>query len=212
MEQPIRAKPGAAVHVLTAGGLAGLGVAGALELRRRRRRRQALETTEAPRLRDDFPETVEAGAVLRRRGLSVATAESCTGGLLCAALTAVAGSSAYVRGGVVAYANDVKSSLLGVPAELVETHGAVSEPVAAAMAAAVRRRLAADVGLAITGVAGPGSEGTTKPVGLVFVAISGPGQHQLVERIDEDHGREGNRALAVHRALRLCIAAAGRAS
>ncbi len=114
----------------------------------------------------------EVVALLRRQGLSVATAESLTGGLVCAALTSVPGASAVVRGGIVAYAAQVKISLLGVPADLVRTHGTVSTPTAVAMAAGARRALGADVAVATTGVAGPEpSEG--KPVGTVHVAVSG---------------------------------------
>jgi nicotinamide-nucleotide amidase len=159
-----------------------------------------------------FPEAVLAGDALRRAGLKVAVAESCTGGLLGAALTAVAGASVYVRGGVIAYADDVKSSLLGVPAKLIDEHGAVSEPVAEAMASGARRGLGADVGLGITGVAGPGAEGSDKPPGLIFVAVAGPGEKVRVVRLEGDRGREVNRAAAVREALRLCTAAAGGAA
>jgi nicotinamide-nucleotide amidase len=88
-------------------------------------------------------------------------------------LTEVAGSSAWVLGGVVAYANEVKTGQLGVPSELLESHGAVSEPVARAMADGVRSRLGADVGLAITGIAGPGGGSEAKPVGTVVIAATG---------------------------------------
>ncbi len=128
-------------------------------------------------------------------------AESCTGGLLGAVLTAVPGSSAYVRGGVIAYDNAVKIDQLGVDAELIRTRGAVSEEVAAAMARGVRDRLGADVGVGITGVAGPGAE-AGKPAGLVFVAIDSPGGGAVV-RLDGDRGREANRAGAVRAALGL---------
>jgi PncC family amidohydrolase len=164
---------------------------------------------DGPVLARAFAEARDVGAALRRAGLSVAVAESCTGGLLGAALTAIPGASAYVRGGIIAYADDVKSDLLDVDGDLVDTHGAVSEPVAAAMAAGVRRRLRADIGLAITGIAGPDADATGKPVGLCFVAVDGPGGGGRVEKIDEDRGREANRALAVHVALRLCREAVG---
>jgi nicotinamide-nucleotide amidase len=108
---------------------------------------------------------------------TIATAESCTGGLLAARLTDLAGSSEYVRGAIVAYANDVKVSEAGVPAELIETHGAVSQEVAEALARGARERLEADVGVGITGVAGPGGGTEEKPVGLVWlsVAVGAPG-------------------------------------
>ncbi len=109
----------------------------------------------------------------RKRELTLATAESCTGGLVAARLTSVAGSSDVFRGAVVAYANDVKAGELGVPEELLERHGAVSAEVAAAMAAGARERLGADVALAVTGVAGPGGGTPEKPVGLVYLHAEG---------------------------------------
>ena len=110
----------------------------------------------------------------RARKLRLATAESCTGGLVAVRLTDVPGSSDVVLGGVVAYANEVKVSELGVPAELLEEHGAVSGEVAAAMAAGVRTRLGAEVGIGVTGVAGPGGGSKEKPVGLVHFHVSAP--------------------------------------
>jgi nicotinamide-nucleotide amidase len=119
--------------------------------------------------------TMEAvvGDLLKARGWSIAVAESCTAGLLLGRLTEVPGSSAWVLGGVVAYANDVKTSFLDVPGELLELHGAVSEPVAVAMASGVRRKLGADVGIAVTGIAGPDGGSEAKPVGTVVIAASG---------------------------------------
>lgn len=117
-------------------------------------------------------ETV-VGDLLRQRAWTIAVAESCTAGLVLGRLTEVAGSSAWVLGGVVAYANEVKTGQLGVPSELLESHGAVSEPVARAMADGVRSRLGADVGLAITGIAGPGGGSEAKPVGTVVIAATG---------------------------------------
>ena len=112
------------------------------------------------------------GGLLQDHGWRVAAAESCTGGMLLARLTDVPGSSAWVQGGVVAYANDVKMASLGVEAALLDTHGAVSEPVARAMAEGVRRQLATDVGVAITGIAGPGGGSDDKPVGTVVIAVA----------------------------------------
>jgi PncC family amidohydrolase len=109
---------------------------------------------------------------LRERRQTLAVAESCTGGLLAKTLTDVAGSSDVVLGGAVAYSNASKTALLGVPAELVAAHGAVSEPVAAAMAQGARERLGADVAVATTGVAGPGGGTAQKPVGLVCFGIA----------------------------------------
>ena len=112
------------------------------------------------------------GSLLNARSWKIAVAESCTGGLVLGRLTDIAGSSAWVTGGVVAYANEVKIEQLGVPAELIAAHGAVSEPVAKAMAEGVRTRLHADVGLAITGIAGPSGGTPEKPVGTVVVAMA----------------------------------------
>ena len=119
---------------------------------------------------------VVVGDGLRARGLTLALAESCTGGMAAARLTEVPGSSAYIAGGVVAYANHVKINSLGVPAELLASVGAVSEPVAAAMAEGVRQCLGADIGVAITGIAGPDGGTAEKPVGTVCFSIAGPGE------------------------------------
>ncbi len=111
--------------------------------------------------------------VSRRRGVRIAVAESCTGGMLGARFTAVPGSSDVFAGGVIAYDNSVKRSLLGVMDAEIDEHGAVSEVVAAKMARSVREMLAADVGIGITGVAGPGGGTAAKPVGMVWVAQDG---------------------------------------
>lgn len=111
--------------------------------------------------------------LLLERGLTVATAESLTGGLLCSELVAIPGASGVVLGGVVSYATRVKVDVLGVPAELVAEHGVVSEQCALAMARGVREVLQADVGIATTGVAGPDTQ-DGRPVGTVFVAVSTP--------------------------------------
>jgi nicotinamide-nucleotide amidase len=107
----------------------------------------------------------------RRQGLTIGVAESCTGGLLGARLTAIPGSSDVVRGGIIAYHNDLKSGQLGVDANVLATHGAVSEPVVQQMAAGARRAAGSDIGLAITGIAGPGGGTAEKPVGLVWIAV-----------------------------------------
>ena len=149
-----------------------------------------------------FPEGVPLGAALRGGGRTVAVAESCTGGLLGAALTSVAGASDYVRGGVIAYDDEVKALLLGVSRQVLVREGAVSEAVAREMAAAARVRCRADIGVAITGIAGPGGATPGKPVGLIFVAATGPGG-VAIGRLEGDHGREANRARAVREAIRL---------
>jgi nicotinamide-nucleotide amidase len=116
---------------------------------------------------------VVVGDLLKSRGWTIAVAESCTAGLVLGRLTEVPGSSAWVRGGVVAYANDVKTTQLGVPDATLAALGAVSEPVARAMAEGVRTRLGADIGLAVTGIAGPDGGSEAKPVGMVVIAASG---------------------------------------
>jgi len=117
----------------------------------------------------------------RELGLTLATAESCTGGLVAALLTEIPGSSDVFLGSVVAYANEVKAASLGVPEEILARHGAVSAETAAAMAAGARERLGADAAIATTGVAGPGGGTPEKPVGLVYTAVAGP----MGERVDE---------------------------
>lgn len=118
--------------------------------------------------------------LLIRRDLTVATAESLTGGLVCSELVSVPGASRVVLGGVVSYATQVKIQVLGVPAELVAEHGVVSEPCARAMAQGVRRALGADVGISTTGVAGPDRQ-DGQPVGTVFVGVSSADGTVVVE-------------------------------
>lgn len=115
------------------------------------------------------------GDLLASRRLSIAAAESCTGGLLMSRLTDIAGSSSYVRAGVVAYDNTDKTALLDVPEALLTRHGAVSEPVAMAMAEGIRSKTGADVAVGITGIAGPGGGTKEKPVGTVVIAVLAPG-------------------------------------
>jgi PncC family amidohydrolase len=160
-----------------------------------------------PALAPAFPEAASLGEHLVEAGMTVAVAESCTGGLLGAVLTANTGSSRYMRGGVIAYADDLKAEHLGVGRHLLATHGAVSAEVAMAMAAGARSRFEATMGVAVTGVAGP-SASEQKPAGLVFVAVVSPGTSQVI-RLDEDRGREANRANAVHAALALMADAIG---
>jgi nicotinamide-nucleotide amidase len=138
----------------------------------------------------------------RDAGLTLGTAESCTGGLVAGRLTSVPGSSDVFRGGVVAYDDDVKHDLLGVPEELLRAHGAVSAEVAAAMAGGARERLGVDVAVSVTGVAGPGGGTPEKPVGLVFIHASGPMGERPV-RIEIPGEREWVRARATATALHL---------
>ena len=120
------------------------------------------------------------GDLLKERGYTIAAAESCTGGLFTSRLTDVPGSSTYVRASVVAYAYEDKTALLGVPTEMLNAHGAVSEPVAVAMAEGIRERTGADVTIGITGIAGPGGGTPDKPVGTVVIAAIVPGQPAYV--------------------------------
>lgn len=127
---------------------------------------------------DERPMEHVVGSLLLARGYTVAAAESCTGGLLTSRLTDVPGSSAYVQLAVVAYSNQAKIDVLGVPGNLIAAHGAVSEPVAQAMATGVRTRAGTTLGIAITGIAGPGGGTPDKPVGTVAIAVEGPwGSH-----------------------------------
>jgi nicotinamide-nucleotide amidase len=137
---------------------------------------------------------------LQRSGSTLAAAESCTGGLLSARITDVPGASAVFLGGVVSYSNDVKERVVGVPRELLVAHGAVSEPVARAMASGVRDEFGAGWGLAITGIAGPTGGTEEKPVGLVHWAVAGPGGVTAMDRVFPGD-RPTVRLWSVHSAL-----------
>jgi nicotinamide-nucleotide amidase len=126
--------------------------------------------------REEDTMEIVIGRLLLEAGRTLTTAESCTGGLVAERLTRVPGSSEYFLGGAVTYTNELKTKLLGVPAELIAEHGAVSEPVARAMAEGACRALGSDYGIAITGVAGPGGGSEAKPVGTVHLAVAGPGE------------------------------------
>jgi nicotinamide-nucleotide amidase len=130
-----------------------------------------------------------AGLLLGPPVVTVAVAESCTGGLMAGRLTDRAGSSAYVLGGVTAYSNEAKVALVGVPAALIERHGAVSPEVAAALADGARERFAAELGIGITGIAGPGGGTPDKPVGTVCLSVAGPDG-----RLDRTVRMSGDRA------------------
>jgi nicotinamide-nucleotide amidase len=140
--------------------------------------------------------------LLRAQGLTLATAESCTGGLVAARLTDVPGSSDVFVGGIVAYSNEVKAAQLGVPQAVLAEHGAVSAETAAALAQGARARLGADVAVSVTGVAGPGGGTEEKPVGLVFLHVSGPAG-ELGRRLDFPGDRETIRQRAAVSALHL---------
>lgn len=142
---------------------------------------------------------------LRARGLTIATAESCTGGALAAALTALAGSSDYFQGGVVAYSLDAKRGLLGVSDDILDRDGAVSEACALAMASGARRALGVDLALATTGIAGPGGAEPGKPVGLIFIALAATeGDGAICRRFVFS----GNRATIIGSATREALALA----
>ena len=145
---------------------------------------------------------------LRRRKLTVAAAESCTGGLLGAVLTAHGGSSEYFRGGAVVYSNEAKQILADVTPQLLHSHGAVSSVVAGALARGARTRLDAKIGLGITGISGPGGATPGKPVGLTYVAVDSD-KHSAVKKHQWTFDRAGNRLASVGAALDLLEDAVG---
>lgn len=142
----------------------------------------------------------EIGEQLRARGLTIAAAESCTGGLLLSTLTDNAGSSAYVLGGMMTYSNEAKMAFVGVREETLLAQGAVSEAVAAQMARGVRSQFGADFGIGITGIAGPGGGTPEKPVGLVYIALASADGVRVTRSVWEAD-RVGNKLLSVREAL-----------
>jgi PncC family amidohydrolase len=148
----------------------------------------------------------EVGALLRQAGWRLATAESCSGGLVGHLLTEISGSSAYYQGGIIAYDNAVKHNILGVATETLATVGAVSGQCALEMAAGTRRLLQTEVGLSTTGIAGPGGGTDDKPVGLVFIALDTP-QAATYERYVFDGDRTSNKQQTARRALELLATA-----
>ena len=144
----------------------------------------------------------EIGALLSERGLTLATAESSTGGLVAQRITSVSGSSAYYLGGFVTYSNEAKEALLGVKRETLIAHGAVSEATAREMARGARERLGADLGIATTGIAGPTGGTEEKPVGLVFVALSAA-DAEICQRHVWQGDREANNEQSAQAVLRL---------
>ena len=149
---------------------------------------------------------VLVGRLLHESGQTIACAESCTGGLLTSRLTDVAGSSAYVMGAVVSYTNEVKTALVGVRQATLTAFGAVSEQTAREMAEGVRRRIPADIGVAITGIAGPGGATAEKPVGLVYIAVAAEHMTHCVRHVFDGSRTEVKRqsteaALAMARDL-----------
>jgi PncC family amidohydrolase len=145
------------------------------------------------------------GDELLRGGWRMATAESSTGGLIGHAITMVPGASRYYVGGVIAYSNTAKEVELGVPHDMIEEHGAVSEQVACAMAEGVRRRFNVEVGVSVTGIAGPEGATEGKPVGTHWVAVSVRGHADRAEHRVFPHDRDGNKAAAAMLALQLAL-------
>lgn len=148
--------------------------------------------------------TLSSKVIAKLAGRTLVTAESCTGGGIGAALTAVSGSSAVYKGGVISYCNEVKHRVLGVDSELLETLGAVSAPVAEAMASGVRRMLHADIAVSVTGLAGPSGDDFGNPVGTVFLGYSD--KNETISRKYLFSGsREDVRSQAVEAALDLIL-------
>jgi nicotinamide-nucleotide amidase len=144
----------------------------------------------------------------RTRRLRIATAESCTGGMIAAAITDVAGSSDVFDRGFVTYSNEAKTELIGVPADLIAHHGAVSVHVAREMAARALAHSRADVAVAVTGIAGPGGGSEAKPVGLVYLAVARRGGDPAIERHQFHGDRAAIRAATVERAMEMLAEAA----
>ncbi len=150
----------------------------------------------------------QLGILAVSEGLTICTAESCTGGLIAGTITDVPGSSGYFLGGVVVYSNTAKQQLLGVPAGYLSTFGAVSAPVALAMARGAIKLLGADIAIATTGIAGPSGGSPAKPVGLVYIAVIAPGR-ALCRRHLLGYDRWTNKASTARIALLTAIELAG---
>ena len=151
-----------------------------------------------------LPEFV-AGSLLTKFKLKVATAESCTGGLVGHRLTNVAGSSAYFWGGILSYDNSIKQQVLGVPEQVLITQGAVSAECALAMADGARRVIGSQLGLSTTGIAGPGGGTAAKPVGLVYIALTSADGFRRCERYIWDADRIANKEQSAEAALRMLV-------
>lgn len=148
-------------------------------------------------------ETLVAKNIMRHN-LTLATAESCTGGLISHLLTNVSGSSSFFLGGVVAYSNDLKIKLVGVPVETIIQHGAVSEPVAAALAEGIRARTEADLGISVTGIAGPTGGTPEKPVGTTYIGLAAAGG-TWVHHYQWDGDREAVKRQSAQAALQIIL-------
>jgi PncC family amidohydrolase len=145
-----------------------------------------------------------AGKLLRQRGWRLAVAESCTGGLVGHRLTNVAGSSTYYMGSITAYAYEAKVRLLGIKWRSLERYGAVSKQIALEMALGVRRALAADIGLSVTGIAGPGGGTPDKPVGYTWIGLS-TGVYQDARQFTWDQDRIGNKVLSADATIQMLV-------
>lgn len=149
-----------------------------------------------------------AGESLKERGLTLSLAESCTGGLIAHRITDISGSSNYFLGGVVAYSNEVKEKILGVPHNILAQYGAVSEECAQAMAEGARRLLVSDLALAVTGIAGPTGGTPEKPVGVVYIALAAEGEVRCKSHLWKGD-RLQNKAQSAEAALEMLIAYLG---
>lgn len=150
----------------------------------------------------NMPLEVSVGELLKKKKLTVSTAESCTGGSIAARLTSIAGSSEYFNGGIVAYSNEVKMNILHVSRETLEKHGAVSEETVVEMVKGAMKALKTDCAVATSGIAGPGGGTPEKPVGTVWIA-AGYKNEIRTYRQESDHGRAGNIEQASNNALSL---------
>jgi PncC family amidohydrolase len=147
----------------------------------------------------------QVGRLLLTHGKTICTAESCTGGLVAHRLTNVSGSSIYILGGVVAYANAVKQAILGVSEETLIAHGAVSEAVAGEMAVGARRLLGADIAISVTGIAGPSGGTAQKPVGLTYIGLADANGIYAVRQHIWSYDREGNKSASADAVFILII-------
>jgi nicotinamide-nucleotide amidase len=177
---------------------------------RTRPRLHVLQNSETARTMLSASTLTEAETLLaecRSKGIMLVTAESCTGGLIAAALTAIAGSSDVVDRGFVTYSNEAKNQMIGVPMPLIETYGAVSEQVASAMASGALSRSRAFIAISVTGVAGPGGGSAEKPVGLVYFGLARTGVPAITERHVFPGDRTAIRAATVAHAFTMIRAA-----
>lgn len=154
---------------------------------------------------DNLKLSQHLGQILSKRGLTVSTAESCTGGLILSTLTDISGSSSYVIGGIVTYSNEAKMQMVNVQEQTLIEYGAVSEPIAREMAIGVRQVFDTDYALSVTGIAGPGGGTDEKPVGLTFIGLAGRDGLVAVQRHVWDGDRIANKQASVQAALILLL-------